>query len=85
MNDTTARADALMKRLMAARTPSDRVEMACGMFETARVLACAGIVLQHGADGEAHMRKRLFLRLYGGDFDEEKKQRILASWGEHDL
>ena len=67
---------------MATRTPSQRVEMACGMFESARELARAGIILQHGAEGEAHMRKYLFLRFYGEDFDEEKKRRILASWGE---
>lgn len=82
MNDTTARADVLMKRLMATKTPSERVEIACGMFETARELARAGIILQHGAEGEAHMRKYLFLRFYGEDFDEDKKRRILASWGE---
>lgn len=67
---------------MAAKTPSQRAAMACGMFETARELARAGIILQYGAEGEAHMRKYLFLRFYGEDFDEEKKRRILASWGE---
>lgn len=81
MNDTSSRADALMRDLIAARTPAQRVEMACGMFETARELARAGIILQYGAEGEAHMRKYLFLRFYGQDFDEEKRRRILASWG----
>jgi hypothetical protein len=82
MRDTTPRAEAHYWRLMAGRTPAERVEMACGMFEAARELACAGIIMQHGAQGEAHMRKYLFLRFYGRDFDEEKKRRILASWGE---
>lgn len=82
MNDTTPRADTIVERLLAALTPAERVEMACGMFETARELARAGIILQYGADGEAHMRKYLFLRFYGQDFDDEKKRRILASWGE---
>ena len=82
MTDSGTRTEAMMKRLFAALTPSQRVEMACGMFETARELARAGIILQHGAEGEAHMSKYLFLRFYGHEFSEEKIRRILASWGE---
>ena len=73
--------EAEMKKVMAL-TPSERVEMSCRMFEAARDLARAEIILQYGAEGEAHMRKYLFLRFYGEDFDDEKKRRILASWGE---
>jgi hypothetical protein len=53
--------EAQMKKVMAL-TPSERVEIACGMFEPARDLARAEIILQYGAEGEAHMRKYLFLR-----------------------
>jgi len=82
MRDTTPRALAHFRDLVARRTPAERVEMACGMFEAARELARAGIIMQYGPDAEAHMRKHLLLRSYGQDFDEAKIQRILASWGE---
>jgi len=82
MKDTRESADARMRDLLAARSPAERFAMACGMFETARTLVRAGIIAEHGATAEGHMRKYLFLRFYGQDFDEEKKRRVLASWGE---
>ena len=82
MNDTSARAETRMSELLAACSPAERFAMACRMFETAKTLARAGIIAEHGAAAEAHMRKYLFLRFYGHDFDEEKKRRVLASWGE---
>ena len=82
MKDTSARADALLRELMAARSPSERFAMAGRMFQAAQTLARAGIIAEHGADGEAHMRKYLFLRFYGQDFDEARKQSILAFLGE---
>lgn len=82
MKDTGAKADARMRALMAARSPAERFAIACGMFDAAMALARAGITTAHGAGAKAHMRKYLFLRFYGQDFDEAKKRRILASWGE---
>jgi len=63
-------------------SPAERVEIACSMSENLRDIVRAGIVVRYGAEGVEHMRKYLFLALYGQDFDEEKKRRILASWGE---
>jgi hypothetical protein len=80
VNDTSARASAIMNALLASKTPSERVEMACSMFEFARELASAGIKMQHGPRDGEHMRKHLFLRLYGQDLSDEKKRRILAFW-----
>lgn len=82
MKDTSARAESRMSDLLAACSPAERFAMTCRMFDTAKVLAHAGIIAEHGIAAEAHMRKHLFLRFYGQDFDEEKKRRILASWGE---
>jgi hypothetical protein len=82
MKDTGPRADALLRELMAAQSPSERFAMAGRMFDAARTLARAGIIAEHGADGETHMRKYLFLRFYGQDFDESKKRNILAFLGE---
>jgi len=80
MNDTTERADALMRALMASRTPAERVAMACRMFDGARTLVRAGILAEHGPEAEANMREHFLVRFYGGELDEAKIQRILASW-----
>lgn len=82
MKDTRENADTHMSNLLAARSPAERFAMACRMFDTARTLVRVGIIAEHGTAAEAHMRKHLFLRFYGRDFDEGTKQRILASWGE---
>jgi hypothetical protein len=82
MKDTRENADTHMSNLLAARSPAERFAMACRMLETARTLVRAGIIAECGTAAEAHMRKHLFLRFYGDDFAEEKKRRILASWGE---
>jgi len=81
MKDTTERADALMQALMARRTPAERVAMACRMFDGARTLVRAGILAEHGPEAEVHMRKHLLVRFYGGELDEAKIRKILASWG----
>ncbi|MCI0451336.1 MAG: hypothetical protein L0Z51_02965 [Candidatus Latescibacteria bacterium] len=71
-----------MSDLLAARSPAERFAMACRMFDAAQTLARAGIIAEHGPGADAHMRKYLFLRFYGQDFAEERKRRVLASWGE---
>lgn len=82
MKDTSARAESRMSDLLAACSPAERFAMACRMFDAAKALARAGIIAEHGPAAEAHMRTYLFLRFYGQEFDEEKKRRVLASWGE---
>ena len=45
------------------------------MFETAKAFVLAGL----RAQGEGRLRERLFLRLYGHDFEPQERERILAS------
>jgi len=53
--------------------------MACETFDLARALAVAGIRRDGPDISPADLRVRLFERLYGNDFSEEERARIVAT------
>ncbi len=77
MNDTKPDIRDRYRRMLMRRSGAERVEMACRMFDAARMLVRAGLGDPDGVDRSAEMRVRLFLRTYGSDFDEETKERIV--------
>lgn len=67
-----------LRGMMQARSPIERLTMACRMFATARTLMLAGMGETRGGEPRgAALRARLFVRLYGGDFDSTQSERIL--------
>lgn len=80
MSDTSVEVEARFRKLMLARSPAERLAMACDMFATAKALVRAGIVKEVGLKGPIQMREHLFLRLYRKDFSETVKAKILNSW-----
>ena len=80
MKDTSSKMEALHRRLIMALTPAQRLGMASGMFQAAKTLAAAGIRAEAELRGErVHIKRELFLRLYGNDFSEKKKKAILSA------
>jgi CMP-2-keto-3-deoxyoctulosonic acid synthetase len=79
VNDTSPEAAAQLDTLMAQRSGSDRVRMACEMFDLARALVVANIRAGAPTISSHDLRARLFERLYGGDFSEEERARIVAN------
>ena len=62
------------RTLLMRRSGSERVQMGCAMFDTARAFALANLRgLSHSND---ELRTRLFVRTYGGNFDPDTAQRI---------
>jgi hypothetical protein len=59
-------------------TPEERLAMACRMFATAKALVRAAI-LNKGPVPPEEVRGLLFLRLYGEDFSEADRAKILAT------
>jgi hypothetical protein len=53
--------------------------MACEMFDLARALAVAGIRTGEPTISGRDLRVRLFERLYGEDFSEDERARIIAT------
>ena len=79
MTDTSPETTAAFDALLAQRSGSDRVRMACEMFDLARALAVAAIRIAEPATSGRDLRVRLFERLYGEDFSEEERARIIAT------
>ncbi len=79
MNDTPPEVAAELDALMAQRSGSDRVRMACEMFDLARKLVVADIRARNRGISETLVRVLLFERLYGNDFSSDERARIEAA------
>jgi hypothetical protein len=81
MNDNPIDIEERFRKMIMARSPQERLAMACRMFATAKTLVRAGIKEEHGLiDDPYELRKHMFLRLYGQDFGETEQAKILDSW-----
>lgn len=80
MNSDQIRVESDFARLLMDRTPAQRLAMACGMFATAKSLACAGILATHGTLTPDALREHLFIRFYGQEFGEAERASIFDSW-----
>lgn len=61
------------------RTGEARLKMRCAMRDTARAFAEASIREQAPQASMATIRKGLFLRFYGHEFDAPTRENILAT------
>ncbi len=68
-----------MRKLMAQRTPAERLQMCSRMFAGAKTLRQAGMAQQQGGAEVPDMRRQLFLRLYGADFSENQRDTIMKA------
>jgi hypothetical protein len=76
MNDTSLDIEARVARMMASKTPRERLRMASSMFDTGRMLVEAGLRNKYGELTEAQIRGRVFVRMYGEDFSDEEIRKI---------
>lgn len=77
MKDTSPEMDARFREMMMARTPAERLEMATGMFTTAKALVRAGLEREGIPLTPENVREHTFLRLYRRDFTLEQKAKIV--------
>ncbi len=82
MNDTRPDVDKQFAALLRQRSGSDRVRMACEMFDLARALMVANIKAQHPGIADTALRVKVFERLYGSDFTPDERTRIIVQLGE---
>jgi len=74
MNDTPEAVQNFYRTLFMRRSGSERLQMGCAMFDTARTFVRAS--LRGCTSNDAALRVHLFVRTYGGDFDAETVERI---------
>jgi hypothetical protein len=79
MNDTPPSVQARYRKLLMQRSGEERLKMGCDMFDTARALMKASLTAQTSTE----LKKQIFLRTYGSDFDVETATRILRTLNTH--
>jgi hypothetical protein len=80
MSDTTPETMRALSALFARRSGSDRVRMACEMFDLARRLAVADLKAVEPSITEERLRESLLERFYGDDLSEEDRRRVIMTW-----
>ena len=76
MTDTSPEVERRYREMLLQRSGAERVKMGASMFATARALLVASVREKEPAASPAALRRALFLRLYGGDFEPEQRERI---------
>ena len=77
MKDTPPEMDARYRDMLMQRCGEERLKMGCAMRETARAFVEASIREQDPQATPEAVRKGLFLRFYGHEFDAESRAKIL--------
>lgn len=81
MKDTTSRVEEKFRSMLLRRSGEDRLKMGCSMHATAQALVRASTLAEDPSASPAALRKALFLRFYGQDFDAATRKRILEALG----
>lgn len=79
MLDTSPDIEARVAKMMAERTPTERMRMASSMFQTAKTLMTVGLLQEDPSLNEAQIRARIFVRMYGDCFSREEIGKIMKS------
>jgi len=79
MKDTAPEMDARYRAMLMQRSGEERLMMGCAMRETARALVEASIREQDPQATPEAVRKGLFLRFYGHEFDAASRAKIIAA------
>ena len=80
MKDKSRDIDAHFQEMIMARSPQERLAMACRMFDTAKALVRAGIEKEYGSLPPDKLREHVFLRFYGKVFGKAERAAILGCW-----
>jgi hypothetical protein len=79
MKDTQPEMEIRYRGMLLQRSGEERLKMGCAMRETACTLIEASIREQDPQATPEAVRKGLFLRFYGHEFDLESRVKILAA------
>ncbi|MCX5725045.1 MAG: hypothetical protein NTX84_11155 [Nitrospirae bacterium] len=79
MKDTPPDMDVRYRTMLMQRSGEERLTMGCAMRETARAFVESSILEQDPRATPETVRKGLFLRFYGHEFNADSQVRILAA------
>ncbi len=81
MRDTSPEVERRYREMLLSRSGEERLKMGCSMFGMARALFRASILAKNPDATAGELRRAIFLRWYGREFDAETKQKILSALG----
>ncbi len=79
MKDTVPAVERMFRELLLRRSGEERLKMGCSMHATAQALVRASVLEKDPHASSAVIRRTLFLRFYGRDFDAEAREKILLA------
>lgn len=79
MTDTSPDVARRYRELLLRRSGEERLKMGCSMHAAARALVQASVLEKEPQASPAALRRALFLRFYGHEFDAAASERILAA------
>lgn len=79
MKDTTRKVEKKYRAMLMKRSGEERLKMGCSMHATAQALIRASTLEKDPLASPATLRKALFLRFYGQDFDAARRKKILRA------
>lgn len=75
--DTHKLIESRFHRMMMEHSSEERLQMGCSMFDTAKEIVRSSILERHPHISMQELKKEIFLRFYGEDFEPEQKRKIL--------
>ncbi len=76
MKDTSPEIESRFMDMMMSKSGVERLMMGFAMFETARRQVIASIKGERPDIDEKELRRQVFLRFYGQEFDENEREKI---------
>ena len=77
MNDTSTKIKQIYNEMLLSKSPSERLRMASGMFDSVKRLAISGLLKERQHLDLPKLRGELFLRICGNDFSATERKRIV--------
>ena len=79
MRDTSPEIEQKFLAMLLQRSGEERLKMGCSMHSTAQALVRASVLEQDPLASPAALRRALFLRFYGSEFDADTREKILLA------
>jgi hypothetical protein len=77
MNDTHPKISEKFEEMLVAKTTQERLVMGCSMFEMSKRLVVSSILQQNPHSSPSFLRREVFLRIYGHEFDSKTVGKIV--------
>jgi hypothetical protein len=78
MNDTHPDVADRFRNLIMSKTGQERLLMGCSMYDAAKEIVQSSIYNNHPGITETEMRKDIFLRFYGQEFNRVEREKVIS-------